>query len=119
MNPVFAAALLLFLLPLTAAAVTADPSDTPDVKQALESPPPSRRTVIDATPPRGRLLYENHCTECHASQVHIRRHSKARTIGDLRRWVGHWARQLQLDWTAQEIGDVVFYLNQTFYHYVE
>lgn len=114
----FCLVFLLVALPLAVAAVPPGSPNTLDVEQALESPP-TRRPVINAAPPRGQLLYENHCRECHASQVHIRNRSKARNLAEIRRWVDQWSRQLGLDWTAQEIGDVVFYLNQTFYLYAK
>ena len=39
---------------------------------------------------RGRQLYENHCTSCHESQVHIREHAKVRSMTDLRYQIQRW-----------------------------
>jgi mono/diheme cytochrome c family protein len=66
---------------------------------------------------RGKLLYENHCHSCHESMVHIRGAHKAKTYEDIQYWVGRWTQELKVKWSADEIDDVVQYLNQTYYHY--
>ena len=66
---------------------------------------------------RGQQLYENHCTECHASQVHIREQRKAETLTDIRWQIARWQEVLQLPWTAAEVDDVQAYLNAEYYHY--
>ena len=65
----------------------------------------------------GRLLYENHCLSCHESMVHIRNAHKAKTFTDVQYWVGRWAQELEIKWSADEIDAVVQHLNDTFYHY--
>lgn len=42
-----------------------DPVPAPTIKEPKPRPPPAPAL----TPERGRLLYENHCTECHESVV--------------------------------------------------
>lgn len=79
---------------LTAAMACADEGDNPD---------------------RGRLLYENHCTVCHTSVAHVRANRKAQSIDDIRKQVARWSGHLELQWHAQEIRDVVEYLNRTYY----
>ena len=66
---------------------------------------------------RGRLLYENHCTVCHKSSVHIRANNKAKTITDIRYQIARWQSTLNLQWREQEIAAVLNYLNQSYYHY--
>lgn len=66
---------------------------------------------------RGKLLYENHCLECHESTVHVRDDHKAKSIEDLRAQVIRWAQDKKLAWKAAEISDVVDYLDEHYYHY--
>ena len=64
---------------------------------------------------RGQQLYEDHCQACHTSVVHVRETHKARTLKDLEYWVTHWSDELKLPWGADEVGDVVDYLNVRYY----
>ena len=64
---------------------------------------------------RGRLLYENHCLDCHESQVHIRKNHKVHNLDGVHREVIRWAEELQLPWQASEILDVSGYLYQRYY----
>lgn len=66
---------------------------------------------------RGRLLYENHCQECHESTVHIREDRRAESIGGISYQVTRWQRELRLGWDAEEVNDVVRYLNRRYYHF--
>ena len=64
---------------------------------------------------RGRLLYENHCTVCHTSVVHVREQRKASTRDEIRSWIVRWQKELGLQWTSSEIDDVIEYLNDDYY----
>jgi cytochrome c5 len=64
---------------------------------------------------RGRLLYENHCTVCHTSVVHVRDHRKAKTREDIQSWIRRWKTELGLSWGASEIDDVTEFLNDRYY----
>ena len=64
---------------------------------------------------RGQLLYENHCTICHTSVVHVREKRKAASREDLLAWVRRWQQQLDLKWGNTEIEDVTEYLNERYY----
>ena len=66
---------------------------------------------------RGRRLYENHCQVCHTSRVHSRANRLPMNQAELRDIVDRWQREEKLRWTAQDIGDVVEYLNRTRYGY--
>jgi mono/diheme cytochrome c family protein len=72
-----------------------------------------------ADPERGRLLYENHCHSCHESNVHIRQTQAAKSLKALRAEVVRWQEALALQWRSEDVGDVVEYLNATWYHYAE
>jgi mono/diheme cytochrome c family protein len=73
--------------------------------------------AMSANPERGKLLYKNHCIKCHTSGVHIRKKRKAKNIGDITYQVNRWVTNNKLDWTQNEIDDVVRYLNTKYYGY--
>ncbi len=75
--------------------------------------------VRAADPERGRMLYENHCHECHESVVHVREARKAGTRADVRRRIVQFARFLDLGWGEAEVADVLHYLNSRYYGFGE
>lgn len=66
---------------------------------------------------RGQLLYENHCTTCHESAIHLRQHNKAHSVKDIRQWVIRWSKNLELDWENNDVDVVTDYINRRFYHF--
>jgi mono/diheme cytochrome c family protein len=66
---------------------------------------------------RGRRLYENHCVVCHTAKVHRRVPSLPLGEDDLRYIVNLWASQQGVRWSAEDIEDVVYYLNRTHYRF--
>lgn len=64
---------------------------------------------------RGRLLYENHCTVCHTSVVHLRERRKATSREEIQTWVRRWQKELNLQWGTAEVDDVTEYLNDRYY----
>jgi hypothetical protein len=66
---------------------------------------------------RGRLLYENHCTSCHASTVHIRDQRKTTNPAELRAWILRWSGELKLSWGEDELADVYRHLNNRYYKF--
>jgi hypothetical protein len=66
---------------------------------------------------RGRALYENHCQVCHTAQIHRRVNRLPMSLDELRTIVENWQRQERLRWSAQDVEDVVWFLNQTRYRY--
>jgi mono/diheme cytochrome c family protein len=66
---------------------------------------------------RGRALYETQCATCHAERLHEREKSKIRSIGDLRAEVVRWSRETRQRFTAEDIEDVVRFLDQTHYRF--
>lgn len=68
---------------------------------------------------RGKLLYENHCLECHESQVHIREHRDSSSIADVVYQIDRWQQELHLNWKIEEMNDVLKYLDDQFYRFKE
>lgn len=66
---------------------------------------------------RGKLLYENHCQECHESVVHVRHDRRARFLAELYWQTTRWATDRRLPWGYSEVEDVVQYLNSEYYKF--
>jgi len=66
---------------------------------------------------RGRLLYENHCTSCHISTLHVREQRKSKTPAEMRAWIVRWSAELKLNWSEDELADVYRYLNNRYYKF--
>ncbi len=66
---------------------------------------------------RGRALYENHCRLCHTLDIHRRPNRLPLNADELRQMVEHWSGQENLRWGREEVEDVVYYLQQTRYHF--
>ena len=64
---------------------------------------------------RGRLLYETHCGGCHYERVHDRARSDIKDLPDLRDTVERWAQQTKYRFSAEDLDDVVEYLNRSHY----
>jgi cytochrome c5 len=78
---------------------------------------PRQKPVTPPVPPRGQLLYENHCMSCHESVVHVRTRQQARSLAELQARVSHWAAFLHLSWGKPEIDDVVRHLDHQYYRF--
>ena len=68
---------------------------------------------------RGQSLYENHCTECHTSVVHVREDHKAKSIDEIEQFILRWVNYRKLPWTMEEVNDVLAYVNGRYYQYQE
>ncbi|MCU0774677.1 MAG: cytochrome C [Ideonella sp.] len=68
-------------------------------------------------PTRGRLLYETHCIACHNSQMHWRDQRLARDWAGLEQQVRHWQGRANLNWTDDDVLEVVRHLNDRIYRY--
>lgn len=64
---------------------------------------------------RGRLLYGNHCIECHTTQMHWREQRLARDWNTLRAQVARWQATASLRWSDADIDAVAQHLNDTIY----
>ena len=79
--------------------------------------PPSVEPVARPRVDRGALLYENHCTTCHTSVVHVQENHHAMSDGDVEGWVRRWSTDQKLGWSDEEVLDVTDYLLRTFYKF--
>lgn len=67
------------------------------------------------TTQRGQELYATQCLTCHAERVHQRDKSRIRTLADLRAEVTRWSRETRQRFSAEDIEDVVRYLDLSHY----
>jgi len=67
---------------------------------------------------RGRMLYDNHCIACHTSKVHRRIPPLPIDVKELRQIVAAWAKGEQLNWSDEDVTDVVEYLDRTYYRFL-
>ncbi|OGT81341.1 MAG: hypothetical protein A3H91_13420 [Gammaproteobacteria bacterium RIFCSPLOWO2_02_FULL_61_13] len=70
-------------------------------------------------PDQGEMLYQNHCTECHESTIHVRERTKVGTLADLKAYVRKWSDYKELGWSDAERNAVGEYVNQHFYGFFE
>jgi len=75
--------------------------------------------LLAQAPPasRGALLYETHCIACHDTQIHWRGRTLVIDWTSLSTQVRRWQANANLNWTDDEIDDVVRYLNATIYRF--
>lgn len=106
-------AALLFLVPVAEAAT--DVTRSPPAVPAADPAAPPARPSPSPELARGQLLYENHCQDCHASTLHVQHNRRARTRAELSGWVARWSGERRLNWSNEDIDDVVDYLNRRFY----
>jgi len=112
---------VLLSLGLALPALASPRIQPPPPAQQLETPPAQEgatpKPVTPIAPPRGQLLYENHCLACHESLVHIRSNQNTRSLPELQRRVRNWAEYLRLRWGREEVEEVVRYLNSRYYKF--
>lgn len=116
--------ILGMVVPLLSCAAVKEPQsvekesvDTTASVSSSEGEKNDEKSLANEPESLGKMLYENHCLSCHESMVHIRGAHKAKTFSDIQYWVGRWAQELDVKWSADEIDAVVQHLNDTFYHY--
>jgi mono/diheme cytochrome c family protein len=66
---------------------------------------------------RGALLYQTHCIACHDRQIHWRDRKSVTDWTTLSGQVRRWQANTGLQWTDEEIDEVVRYLNATIYRF--
>ncbi len=66
---------------------------------------------------RGRALYENNCRLCHTAKVHRRVPQLPINEDELRRIVLTWVRFEGMRWSSEDVDDVVYYVNRTYYQF--
>ena len=84
---------------------------------ALASVPGLSGAQVVPSLERGRALYENHCIVCHTSKVHRRFPPSAIDREALRFIVRVWVDEQKLRWSAEDIEDVVHYIDRTHYQF--
>lgn len=77
----------------------------------------SAAPTAETAKPRGQLLYENHCTQCHTSVAYARNPRRVNDLNTLSQWVKKWAEVGHLDWSPEDVREVSDYLNHEFYHF--
>jgi mono/diheme cytochrome c family protein len=65
---------------------------------------------------RGQELYEDHCQACHEDLMH-EKNRKLKSLTELRDRVQAWATHTGNPWTREEVDDVLYYLNKSFYRF--
>ncbi len=65
----------------------------------------------------GKKLYQAHCTRCHGSEVYVRQERIVNNLEELRQRVRQCELATEQAWFEEEIEDVVFYLDKTFYKF--
>ncbi len=90
---------------------------TSDKESEIIHTPVATEGVTERITGRGQLLYENHCTTCHESGVHLRQSGKVHSVNDIRQWVIRWSNNLELDWKKNDVDVVTNYINRRFYHF--
>ncbi len=74
-------------------------------------------TVNCADVKRGQMLYENHCTQCHESRMHILARRTVSTMTDVRFQIDRWQQELRLNWDNEDINDVLGFLDTRYYQF--
>ncbi len=116
LNKLFPAVILAMASMPLLAAVPGEQPPAPDIRVPEQKPAgPSRSPAVVIS--RGQLLYENHCTRCHASTLHVQQARRAESLKALQGWVIRWSDEEKLNWSGEEIADVVEYLNRRYYKF--
>lgn len=107
-------ACLFFSAAASAVVEDAHRETSPVSPKSGESP---KQTTPAVARSRGELLYENHCTSCHASRVHVRDNRHATSASEVESWVRRWAGELRLGWGDDDVNDVTSYLIRRYYKF--
>lgn len=65
---------------------------------------------------RGHDLYTLQCQSCHEDLMH-ERNRKLKNLAQLRKRIEDWAAHTGNTWTREDIDDVLYYLNKSFYRF--
>ena len=114
---------LILVLMFTLAFLPAKSAVAPEEQQTVPAAPLPTEKPKDLQPSpavvgsRGRMLYENHCTRCHTSVVHVRERRKASTPAEVEAWVRRWSGELKLGWGDDEVRAVSRYWGGRYYKF--
>ncbi len=67
-------------------------------------------------PVRGAKLHED-CLGCHGTELYVPPRAKVKTLTALRKEVERWNDRMNPKFTAQEVDDLVAWLNRDFYKF--
>lgn len=78
---------------------------------------------LAATPARaadlehGKALHDSNCVNCHTTSVYTRPNRRIDSLEALNRQVQRCETALGVKWPAEDVADVVHYLNENFYKF--
>lgn len=70
-----------------------------------------------ADPERGKKLHGTYCTNCHTASVYTRPDRRIDSLEALNRQVQRCETALGVKWPAEDVADVVQYLNDNYYKF--
>lgn len=65
----------------------------------------------------GKRLFDAHCTECHQTDVFMRKDRKVQSLAALQEQLVGCSHAAKVDFSASEMQDLLKYLNDQFYHF--
>lgn len=77
----------------------------------------SGTTVYAADVEHGQKLHSTYCMNCHTSSVYTRPNRRIDSLEALNRQVQRCETALGVKWPAEDVADVVQYLNDNFYKF--
>lgn len=69
-------------------------------------------------PARGGQLHQD-CLGCHGTELYVPPKAKVRTLAALKKETQRWNDRMNPKFTAQEIDDIVTWLNRDFYKFTK
>ncbi len=75
--------------------------------------------VVIADAAKGKKLHDTHCTKCHGSEVYTRKDRFIDSRAALTKQVKRCQLNVGAQWFDEDAGNVVDYLNQSFYKFAE
>jgi mono/diheme cytochrome c family protein len=72
--------------------------------------------AVVGDPVRGAQLHED-CVGCHGTELYVPPKAKVKTLDELKRATELWNDRMNPKFTAQEVEDLVAYLNAHFYKF--
>jgi hypothetical protein len=65
----------------------------------------------------GKQLHAENCVRCHDSSVYTRDPRRVNSLPELGKQVRFCKDNIGLTWFDDEVDDVIYYLNQKYYHF--
>lgn len=70
-----------------------------------------------ADPSAGEALVKTHCMRCHGTEVYNKNPLKITSLAGLRHQLDNCTHATGVQWSKQQMEDVIAYLNKNFYHF--